>query len=146
MIGSTPRPFPEEAPMPAKRPGSVTFVAVLTYINGVLNIIGGVVVLFTRESAPGAETAGGLAGITTSAIVSIVLGIVILIVARGLLNGSKVSRALVTLVMILNLINGVLLLFTLQVFSGVVDIVWVIIVLSLLFTRRANAFFNGQPA
>jgi len=24
--------------------------------------------------------------------------------------------------------------------------VWVIIVLSLLFTRRANAFFNGQPA
>ncbi|UAJ80795.1 hypothetical protein IT072_07225 [Leifsonia sp. ZF2019] len=129
--------------MAATRPGSVTFVAVLTYINGILNIIGGVVLLFTRESAPGADTEGGLAGITTSAIVSIVLGIVILIVARGLLGGSKVSRALVTLVMILNLVNGVLLLFTLQFFSGVLEILWVVIVLSLLFTRRANAFFNA---
>ncbi len=130
--------------MSVTRPGSVTFVAVLTYINGVLNVIGGVVLLFTRQSAPGAQTAGGLAGVTTSAILSIVLGIVILIVARGLLNGSKVSRALVTLVMILNLVNGVLLLFTLQFFSGVLEIVWVLIVLALLFTRRANAFFDGR--
>lgn len=130
--------------MSVTRPGSVTFVAVLTYINGILNVIGGVVLLFTRESAPGAQTPGGLAGVTTSAILSIVLGIVILIVARGLLNGSSVSRALVTLVMILNLVNGVLLLFTLQFFSGVLEILWVVIVLSLLFTRRANAFFAGR--
>jgi hypothetical protein len=130
--------------MSVTRPGSVTFVAVLTYINGVLNIIGGVVLLFTRESAPGAATAGGLTGVTTSAILSIVLGIVILIVARGLLNGSTVSRALVALVMILNLLNGVLLLFTLQFFSGVLEIIWAIIVLSLLFTRRANAFFDHR--
>lgn len=132
--------------MSATRPGSVTFVAVLTYINGILNVIGGVVLLFTRQSAPGAQTDGGLAGITTSAILSIVLGIVVLIVARGLLNGSTVSRALVTLVMILNLVNGVLLLFTLQFFSGILEILWVIIVLSLLFTRRANAFFSGRSA
>jgi uncharacterized membrane protein len=130
--------------MAAGRPGSVTFVAVLTYINGILNIVGGVILLFTRESAPGAETAGGLAGVTTSAIVSIVLGIVILIVARGLLDGSRVSRALVSLVMVLNLINGVLQLFTLQFFSGVLEILWSIIVLSLLFTRRANAFFGAR--
>ncbi|WP_025156986.1 DUF7144 family membrane protein [Leifsonia aquatica] len=126
------------------RPGSVTFVAVLTYINGILNIIGGVIALFTRESSPAAQTAGGLAGVTTSAIVSIVLGIVILIVARGLLNGSTVSRALVTLVMVLNLINGVLLLFTLQFVSGILEILWALLVISLLFTRRASAFFTGR--
>ena len=49
----------------------------------------------------GAGNAGTQAGITTSAIISIVLGIVILIVARGLLNGSAVSRGLVTVVMII---------------------------------------------
>ncbi|WP_348787089.1 hypothetical protein [Leifsonia sp. NPDC080035] len=125
----------------APRPGSVTFVAVLAYVNGVLSIIGGVVMLFTRDSMAGASNAGTAAGITTSAIISIILGIVILVVARGLLNGSSVSRGLVTVVMIINIFNGVLLMFTLQFVSGIIDILWAFLMLALLFTRRANAFF-----
>lgn len=127
------------------RPGSVTFVAVLAYLNGILGIIGGVVILFTRQQMAGASDPGTVAGITTSAIISIILGIVILIVARGLLNGSAVSRGLVTVVMIVNIVNGVLLLFTLQFVSGIVDILWALLMLALLFTRRANAFFASRP-
>ncbi|WP_314149033.1 hypothetical protein [uncultured Leifsonia sp.] len=127
-----------------QRPGSVTFVAVLAYLNGILSIIGGVVMLFTRGAMAGAGNAGTEAGITTSAIISIILGIVILIVARGLLNGSAVSRGLVTVVMIINIFNGILLMFTLQFISGIIDILWAFLILALLFTRRANAFFASR--
>ncbi|KQR52445.1 hypothetical protein ASF88_12995 [Leifsonia sp. Leaf336] len=128
------------------RPGSVTFVAVLAYINGVLNIIGGVVTLFTRNSMVRASDSGALAALTTAAIVSIILGIVILIVARGLLNGSRFARGLVTVVMILNAISGVLLLFSLQFFSGILEILWAVVMLSLLYTPRANAFFAARTS
>lgn len=128
------------------RPGSVTVVAVLAYINGVLNIIGGVVTLFTRTSMVRASDAGALAGITTAAIVSIILGIVILVVARGLLNGSRFARGLVTVVMVLNAISGVLLLFSLQFFSGILEILWAVVMLSLLYTQRANRFFAARAS
>jgi hypothetical protein len=128
------------------RPGSVTFVAVLAYINGVLNIIGGVVVLFTRNSMVRASDAGALTAITTEAIVSIILGIVILVVARGLLDGSRFARGLVTVVMVLNAIGGVVQMFSLQFFSGILEILWAIVMLSLLYTRRANAFFAARAS
>ncbi len=128
------------------RPGSVTFVAVLAYINGILNVIGGVVILFTRNSMVSASDAGALAGITTAAILSIILGIVILIVARGLLNGSRFARGLVTVVMILNAISGVILMFSLQFFSGILEILWAVVMLSLLYTQRANAFFAARTS
>ncbi|MFE4951551.1 hypothetical protein ACFQ9V_15735 [Leifsonia sp. NPDC056665] len=130
--------------MSPTRPGSVTFVAVLAYINGVLNIIGGVVILFTRDQMVRASNAGAIAGITTSAILAIILGIVILVVARGLLNGSRFARGLVTVVMILNAIGGVILLFSLQFFSGILEILWAVVMLSLLYTQRANAFFTSR--
>lgn len=125
----------------ATRPGSVTFVAVLTYINGVLDVIGGVALLIAREQVAGG---GNSAAITTSAIVSILLGIVTVVVARGLLRGSPVSRVLVAVVMVIDILNGVLLLFTSQVVTGVIQILWSILIVALLFTRRANAFFTGR--
>jgi drug/metabolite transporter (DMT)-like permease len=134
---------PPASAAPARRPGSVTFVAVLTYINGIANIVGGVLLLFTRESMA-RESGGSVAGITTSAVIALLLGVVTLIVARGLLDGSRVSRAIVTLVMIVNLVNGVLLLFTLQFVSGAIDVLWTVLLLALLYTRRANAFFDRR--
>ncbi|QNE34853.1 DUF7144 family membrane protein [Leifsonia shinshuensis] len=130
--------------MPATRPGTVTFVAVLAYINGVLNIVGGVVILFTRDQMVRASNGGTEAGLITSAILAIILGVVILVVARGLLNGSRFARGLVTVVMILNAVGGVILLFSLQFFSGILEILWAIVMLSLLYTQRANAFFASR--
>lgn len=127
----------------AARPGSVTFVAVLTYINGILNIIGGVVILLTRDQMAGGDSAA-LGGLTTAAIISLLLGIVVVIVARGLLRGSPGSRAVVTVVMIIDLFNGVFLLFNSQVAGGVLQILWSLLIIVLLYTRRANAFFTGR--
>ena len=128
----------------AQRPGSVTLVAVLTYISGILNVIGGIIILLTRDQMAGPGNSGALAGITTAAIISILLGVVIIIVARGLLRGSPGSRTVVTVVMIIDILNGVLMLFTLQIVSGVVQIIWSAVILALLFTRRANEFFASR--
>lgn len=127
----------------AVRPGSVTFVAVLTYINGILNIIGGVVMLLTRDQMAGSN-GGAAGGITTAAILSLLLGVVTVIVARGLLRGSPGARTVVAVIMVLDILNGVLQLFTLQVISGIIQILWSILILALLFTRRANEFFGSR--
>jgi hypothetical protein len=127
----------------AVRPGSVTFVAVLTYINGILNVVGGVILLITRDQVAG-SAGGGVAGITTAAIISILLGIIVIIVARGLLRGSPGARVVVTVVMVIDILNGLLLLFTNQVASGIVQILWSLLIIVLLFTRRANGFFTGR--
>lgn len=129
-----------------RRPGSVTFVAVLTFLNGILNVIGGAVILFTRDSLVRTTDAGAVASVTTSAILSLVLGIVMLVVARGLLRGNTVARVLVAIVMVISIVNGVLLLFSLQFFSGILEILWAILVLAFLFTRRASAFFAGDAS
>ena len=127
----------------AARPGSVTFVAVLAYINGILNIIGGILVLFTRDRMANGN-GSALAGITTAAIISILLGVIVVIVARGLLRGSSGARAVVTIVMIIDILNGVLMLFTAQLVSGVIQILWSLLIIVLLFTRRANEFFASR--
>lgn len=127
----------------AVRPGSVTFVAVLTYINGILNVIGGVILLIARDQVAG-SAGGGVAGITTAAIISILLGIIVIIVARGLLRGSPGARVVVTVVMIVDIVNGVILLFSGQLASGIVQILWSLLIIVLLFTRRANGFFTGR--
>ncbi|WP_431220625.1 DUF7144 family membrane protein [Leifsonia xyli] len=127
----------------AARPGSVTLVAVLTYINGVLDIIGGVVMLLTRDQLAGGNGSAA-AGVTTAAILSLLLGIVTVLVARGLLRGNSASRAIVAVIMVFDILNGVLMLFTGQAVSGVVQILWSLVILALLFTRRANAFFAGR--
>ena len=127
----------------AARPGSVTFVAVLTYINGILNVIGGVILLITRDQVAG-SAGGGVAGITTAAIISILLGIIVIIVARGLLRGSPGARVVVTVVMIVDIVNGIILLFSGQLVSGIVQILWSLLIIVLLFTRRANGFFTGR--
>jgi hypothetical protein len=128
----------------AARPGTVTLVAVLAIVNGILNILGGVVVLFTRDAVARAAGDGAAAAITASAIISILLGVITIVVARGLLRGSPTARAVVTIVMIVDILNGILLMFTPQLVSGIVQILWSLLIIALLFTRRASAFFGSR--
>ena len=69
---------------------------------------------------------------------------IILIVARGLLRGSSGARAVVAVVMVIDIVNGVLLLFASQLANGIIQILWALLIMALLFTRRANAFFGSR--
>lgn len=124
------------------RPGGVTVVAVLTWINGLSQIVTGVLVLM-KVKIPG--VAGGTSESfgQVMAIVWIALGIVVILVATGLLNGNRLSRILVTLSFLLSIVISVYVLVTTpsQLVSALVPIVLSVIGLMLLWSRRASAFF-----
>ena len=70
------------------RPGGVTLVAVLAWISGLLDIFGGTILLFQTSVASTVEQFGGASALITSAIVSILVGAIVIIVATMLLRGS----------------------------------------------------------
>jgi protein-S-isoprenylcysteine O-methyltransferase Ste14 len=121
----------EEEPMAGTRPGGVTLVAVLTWISGAINIIAGVFGLF-----PGGTDFWYAVGL-------IILGLVIAAVASGLLRGSRLSRTLVTIVQVISLISGVFAIVNGPLWSGLGTVLIAIIVLVILWSRRANEFFQG---
>ncbi|MFK4728835.1 hypothetical protein ROT00_04040 [Agromyces mediolanus] len=128
-----------------KRPGGVTLVAVLTWISGLLDIIGGTLLLFQTSVAATAEAFGGASGLITSAIVSILIGAIVIVVANGLLRGSAVSRMVITVIEVLSIVASIF--FAIAYPAGAIGEYFsaaiAVIVIALLWTGRANAFFRG---
>lgn len=127
------------------RPGGVTVVAVLAMINGVLDIIGGTVLLFQTSAASTVEAFEGASALITSAIVSILVGAIILALAVGLLRGSDFARVTITVVEVLSIGASVFLAIAYPA-SAIAEYFGVaisVIVLALLWTGRANAFFKN---
>lgn len=124
------------------RPGLVTFIAVIVYVNAVLTIIGGVILLIAGNSAE-VDTAVGGAGLAFgTGVIAIVLGVITLLVARGLFRGSNLSRGIVAGLQLLSAINGVFSLVHGEVTVGVVNILFALLVIGILYSSRANAFFR----
>lgn len=128
-----------------KRPGGVTLVAVIVWISGALNVIGGVIALITASTTAEVNGVPGAAGsLTVSAIVSIVLGVVTIIVGAALLRGSQLARVLTTIVLALNLVSAIFLLVGVPggVWQGIINGVLALLGIILLYTRSANAYFR----
>ena len=121
-----------------RRPTLVTVVSVLTVISGVLDVLLGLVWLFTVD-ADRTSTVAPVIGIAY-----IVLGIVQVAVARGLLRGDPRSRTVMTFAIILSFVTSS---FALRAGGNpralsTFDVVVAVIVLVVLYTPRANAFFT----
>ncbi|MBF4571176.1 hypothetical protein ITJ64_01450 [Herbiconiux sp. VKM Ac-1786] len=126
-----------------KRPGGVTLVAVIVWISGALQLIGGVIGLITASTT--AQVNGVSAGsFTTGAIVSIVLGIITIVVGAALLRGSQLARVLTTIVLALNLASAVYTLVAVPstLWQGVINAALALLGIILLYTRSANAYFR----
>lgn len=128
----------------AKRPGGVTLVAVLTWISGLLDIIGGVVLLFQTSAAATVEAFGGASTLIASAIASILIGAIVIIVANGLLRGSAGARVVITVVQIVSIAASIF--FAIAYPAGAIaeffSAAIAVIILALLWSGRANAFFR----
>ena len=75
-----------------ERPRAVTVVVVLTYLSGILSVLGGLLlVLVSRNSASQAQLEAGSGVLLTAGIVSIIIGIVTILVARGLRHGRRAA-------------------------------------------------------
>lgn len=130
--------------MAGSRPIGVTIVAVLAWISGLFSIIGGILLIIS-----GLETTGQPRGLViTTAVISILIGIVIIIVSLGLFRGSNGARTITAIIFALNILNAVVQLFqrTESLWTAILSALPAIVGLVLLYTKDANAFFGTSTA
>jgi hypothetical protein len=134
----------EPVPNTVRRPGSVTLVVVLTIISGILTLLGALFLLLLGGAASLGSNVNGFALVVVG-ILYLIFGIVTIVVGVGLRNGSRVARMLVTILMVINTIGGIITLIWFQssqtVTSAIITIIVSVIVLALLWNRRASHFF-----
>ncbi|ROR80836.1 hypothetical protein SAMN06295974_0056 [Plantibacter flavus] len=123
----------------AKRPGGVTIVAVIVWIQGFLSALGGALLMI------GANTPNGnLQGMNVVGLVSLILGIITIIVGVGLLRGSSVARVLTTIVLVLSIASAVYAMVTTgNVATQIISMLLAVIGLILLYTKAASDYFRS---
>jgi hypothetical protein len=126
------------------RPGGVTLVAVLTWIVGLLDVLAGTILLFQTSVAATVEEFGGASQLIASAIFQIFVGVVIIAIAGGLLRGSPSARIVVTVFQVLSIMGGVFLAIAYPpgAIGAYIGIAISLVIIFLLWTGRANAFFR----
>jgi uncharacterized membrane protein len=128
--------------MADSRPVGVTVVAVLAWISGFFSILGGILLLIS-----GLEVASmSREALIVAAVISIIVGIVVIIVSFGLFRGSNVARTITTVVFVLNIINAIVQIFTgtQSIWTALLSALPSIIGVILLYTKPANAFFGRR--
>ncbi|HKH07565.1 MAG TPA: hypothetical protein VKA62_01350 [Agromyces sp.] len=126
------------------RPGGVTLVAVLTWIVGLLDVLAGTILLFQTSVAATVEQFGGASQLIATAIFQIFVGVVIIAIAGGLLRGSPSARIVVTVFQVLSIMGGVFLAiaYPAGAIGEYIGIAISLVIIFLLWTGRANAFFR----
>ena len=130
----------------AGRPIGVAIVAVLAFISGVIDIITGILLIFQGDDPDTTAALGGSGGLFTVAIGSMVLGLVVVVLSFGIWLGRWISRMIVTVLQVFSLIGS---LFLAVAYLGNpvgewASVVVSAIVLILLWTRSASAYFRGS--
>lgn len=121
------------------RPFIVTLLGVIIIIFGILGIISGVLGLFSGE--------GWLVALVTA-----ILGLIYVLVAKGLFNGSGGARLIIAIVTVLHLIAGVWQIITFwstsawgtRFFEGLIQAIVALLILLLLYTPKATMFFRSK--
>ncbi len=129
----------------ARRPLGVTLIAVLAWLEGALNIVAGALLLVLQHE-PGVRDAwSDPAALITSAILTILFGLVVVLVAGGLLRGSNGARIVVTVVEVLAIAGDAFTAwaFPAQFAWSAIGALVSLIVIILLWTGRASDFFRS---
>jgi hypothetical protein len=130
----------------ARRPLGVTLLVVLIVINGLLALVGGLYLAIQHDDRDLVrETGVSSDNLLVYGISLAVVGTIYLVIARGLATGGGISRFLVGAFSLINLIAGIWVAVEkdgqLQT-QGIINAVVSGIVLILLYSPRANAFFR----
>lgn len=136
--------------LPTRRPGLVTLLLILVVIEGLFSIFIGLLFVLARDSATvnGDIEATGATGSSVAlwlGILLVVIGVVYLLIARGLANGNGFARLLVAAVTVVNIVGGLWLLVAhpgAARWSTLASILLGVIVLAILYSPKASAFFR----
>lgn len=132
---------------PVQRPGSVTLVVVLTWVTAILALIGAAILFIVALTVNGADLPATKNVMFAAATVALILGLVTAWVAYALAKGSNFARFLVSLVQVLNIANQIWTWIQFggnYVISAIINIAIAVIILILVWNRRANEFFASR--
>lgn len=128
-----------------KRPLGVTIVAALSIISGVFDVIGGVVLLVMQSDSAAVDRFGGAGVLLMLAITSILFGVIMLLIAFGLLRGNATARIAATVVEAFSLASsiwiGVAQPSTLP--TEIASALLALAILFLLWSGEATRYFRG---
>lgn len=126
-------------------PVGVALVGVLSLLNGVAAIVIGGLWLWASGDA---DVLGEVDTTADDAQIygwtALILGVVIVLVSMGLLRGSRFARFLVLALMVLRIGIDVYALLEIEGYSwlqAAIGIAWALLIIIVLTTRRASAFF-----
>jgi hypothetical protein len=131
-----------------RRPGVVTFIGVVMFIQATLTVVSGIVlVALSGEQRILDETSVDRAGLITAGIVSLVIGGIIFLVALSLLRGGKGARILVTIVQVIAVASAAWTMFTHHtgafLFQGLITTAIAIFVIWALYNERSEEYFDA---
>lgn len=133
---------------PARRPGVVTFIAVLAYIAFSLEVLSGVIIVWNADSVDAQRTSGMSEDqLIVSGIVVIVIGVVGILLTGAFTRGSNIMRILFAILVAFKVAGGLYAVTALrgeERASGILPVVFGILILYLLFNRSSNEFFEGS--
>lgn len=116
----------------AKRPFGVTIVVFLMFLQGIFGVVVGIISAINwRNDVP-----------LTLSLVQVIIGLVYLAVAGALGRGNRAARMLIAVITVIVLIFGLFALFNNAVWSGVIQMAISVVILLILFSRKASAFFG----
>ncbi len=127
------------------RPVGVTILVVLLWIQAVLQIIGGIVLIFARNDVDILnQTSLSSGGMLTVGILGIIIGAITALVANGVGRGSNFARWIVAFFACLNLVYGIVEIFSISghlIATGLVTVLLGVVVLYILFGERGSREF-----
>ena len=95
-----------------RRPFGVGFLSILVILGGILDLVGGIVLLTQRNDDDLLETIGATSSdVTTAAIVAIAFGVVVILVGSALRNGANWARMLIGIIAVVRIAGFVWLAF-----------------------------------
>jgi len=122
-----------------KRPAGVTVVGVIVFLLGLIYIVGGLLMTISELMLDITDFSG-------LPIIMMLLGLIYVLVGKGLFDGRRLSQLVVGIVTVLGIIGITLGLFTgditvSAIISYLIALAINLLILAVLFGARGRAFF-----
>lgn len=115
--------------MAGQRPVGVTIVAVIAWIIGAIQIVGGILAIIAGGGFP--------------AWIVLIVGIITIAVSLGLFRGNNTARIIMAVVFVINLLLAIwAIIMGVDFWDQVVAGLLAVIGLVFLYSRKASAFFS----
>jgi hypothetical protein len=134
-----------------RRPGVVTFIGVILFIQAFMNLVGAVVLFLNRDDQALNEIGISSDELMWASILSLATAVLLVIVGAGILGGSRAARLFVAIVTAINMGAAVWMMFYFHdagfLVVGLVPILIGVFVLWALYGHeRSEEFFDRRVA